>query len=89
MQAVDRAKASIVNIHGEKSVPVDENRASQPENQRRVNGMGTGVNVDPRGYIITNHHLVDNVPKINVTLSDESTYVAKLRCRSISRPTWR
>ncbi|HVU87752.1 MAG TPA: trypsin-like peptidase domain-containing protein [Pirellulales bacterium] len=76
--AVDRAKGAIVNIHGEKSVPVDDAHAGQPENLRRVNGMGTGVVVDPRGYIITNHHVVDNVPRINVTLSDESTYVAKL-----------
>ena len=76
--AVDRAKAAIVNIHGEKSVPVDETHAGQPENLRRVNGMGTGVVIDPRGYIVTNHHVVDNVPRINVTLSDESTYVAQL-----------
>ncbi|MES1213207.1 MAG: trypsin-like peptidase domain-containing protein, partial [Singulisphaera sp.] len=78
VEAVDRAKAAIVNIHGEKSVPVDEAHAGQPEHLRRVNGMGTGVIIDPRGYIVTNHHVVDNVPRINVTLSDDSTYVAKL-----------
>jgi len=78
VQAVDRAKSAIVNIHGEKSVPVDDSRAAQPENLRRVNGMGTGVVIDPRGYIITNHHVVDNVPKINVTMSDDTTYVAQL-----------
>jgi serine protease Do len=78
VQAIERAKAAIVNIHGEKTVPVDETRATQPENSRRVNGMGTGVVIDERGYIVTNHHVVDGVPKINVTLSDESTYVARL-----------
>ena len=78
VEAVQRAKAAIVNIHGEKTVPADESRTAQPENARRVNGMGTGIVIDERGYIVTNHHVVDGVPKINVTLSDESTYVAKL-----------
>ena len=76
--AVDRAKAAIVNIHGEKTVPVDDSRPGQPENLRRVNGMGTGVIIDERGYIVTNHHVVDSVPKINVTLSDDTTYVAQV-----------
>ena len=76
--AVDRAKAAIVNIHGEKMLPVDEVRPGQAENLRRVNGMGTGVIIDQRGYIVTNHHVVDGVPKINVTLSDESSYVGRL-----------
>ena len=64
-----------MNIHGEKSVPVDETKSGQPENLRRVNGMGTGVVIDERGYIVTNHHVVDGVPKIQVTLSDETTYI--------------
>jgi serine protease Do len=76
--AVDRAKAAIVNIHGEKMLPVDEVRAGQPETLRRVNGMGTGVIIDERGYIVTNHHVVDGVPKINVTLSDETSYVGRM-----------
>ena len=29
--------------------------------------MGTGVVIDERGYIITNHHVVDGVRKILVT----------------------
>jgi len=78
VEAVQRAKAAIVNIHGEKTVPVDEARPGQTENLRRVNGMGTGVIIDERGYIVTNHHVVDGVPKINVTLADETTHVAKL-----------
>ena len=78
VQAVNRARAAIVNIHGEKSVPVDETKSGQPENLRRVNGMGTGVVIDERGYIVTNHHVVDGVPKIQVTLSDETTYIARL-----------
>ncbi len=78
VEAVDRAKAAIVNIHGEKTVAADDSRHDQPENARRVNGMGTGVIIDERGYIVTNHHVVEGVPKIHVTLSDDSTYIARL-----------
>ena len=40
--------------------------------------MGTGVVIDPRGYILTNHHVVDGVRQINVTFADRRKYVAKL-----------
>src|SRR5207253_4915796 len=45
---------------------------------RKVNGMGTGVVIDERGYIITNFHVVDGVQKIEVTLADGADYVAQL-----------
>jgi len=76
--AVERARGAVVSIDGEKTVPIDETRPGHPENLRRVKGMGTGVIIDPRGYIITNHHVVDGVPKIQVTLPDDTTYTAKL-----------
>jgi serine protease Do len=78
VEAIERASSAVVSIDGEKTVPVDESRAGHPENLRRVKGMGTGVIIDPRGYIITNHHVVDGVPKIQVTLPDETSYTAKL-----------
>ena len=40
--------------------------------------MGTGVIIDPRGYIITNLHVVEDVGRIEVTLADGSTAIAKL-----------
>eukprot|EP00913_Durusdinium_trenchii_P023377 g21955.t1 len=38
--------------------------------------MGTGIVVDSRGYIVTNHHVVDRVDSLRVTLFDGSTYTA-------------
>ena len=49
-----------------------------PEAGRRVNGMGTGVVIDPRGYIITNYHVVDGVHEIMVTLADGHRFIARL-----------
>jgi serine protease Do len=75
--AVERAKPAVVNIHGEKTLAVP-GRSAQTEAGRRVNGMGTGVIIDPRGYIITNHHVVEGVRKITVTTADRETLIAQL-----------
>jgi serine protease Do len=79
VQAVERARASIVNIHGEKMVDATDARSGDAK--RRVNGMGTGMFVDERGYILTNHHVVDGVKKIMVTTAARDSYVARLISR--------
>ena len=68
-------RPAIVNIHGQKTLsPGDENyRRGESQN---VNGMGTGVIIDERGYILTNHHVVDGVKRIEVTLADKNEYIA-------------
>src|SRR5262249_37788488 len=49
------------------------------ENQRpRISGMGTGVILDPRGFVLTNQHVVDKVQGIEVHLNDGTTYPARL-----------
>jgi serine protease Do len=80
VKAVQTARPSIVNIHGEKLVAPDFTPGAAPgtDNRRRVNGMGTGVVIDERGYIITNHHVVDGVRRILVTTAEEETHVAQL-----------
>jgi serine protease Do len=40
--------------------------------------LGSGVIIDPTGYIVTNEHVISVASKIIVTLSDGSTYEAKL-----------
>ncbi|OQA23854.1 MAG: Periplasmic pH-dependent serine endoprotease DegQ precursor [Verrucomicrobia bacterium ADurb.Bin345] len=40
------------------------------------NSLGSGVIVDPRGYILTNFHVIERASKIRVTLSDERGYDA-------------
>jgi serine protease Do len=43
--------------------------------------MGTGIVLDPRGYIITNCHVVDDVQVIRARTSDGSTYPARVVAR--------
>src|SRR3989441_2279888 len=39
---------------------------------------GSGVTVDPRGYILTNNHVIENAQDITVRLSDGRKFTAKL-----------
>ena len=75
VRAVEGARGSVVNITGQKLVPRDDQFTSE---KKRVNGMGTGIVVDPRGYILTNYHVVEGVRRIRVTLANNQAYIARL-----------
>ncbi len=78
--AVEKAQPSVVSITSEKKAASTSRWPFTPEeNQRpRVSGMGTGVILDGRGYILTNHHVVDKVQGIEVHLVDGTSYPARL-----------
>lgn len=42
-----------------------------------VEGAGSGFIIDPRGYILTNYHVVEGAQSIEVVLGDQSRYAAK------------
>jgi serine protease Do/serine protease DegQ len=47
--------------------------------ERQFQSAGSGVIVDARnGYIITNHHVVENASEITITLLDNRTFSAKV-----------
>ncbi|MFO0260483.1 MAG: serine protease, partial [Planctomycetota bacterium] len=65
VNAVERCRGAVVNLRGRKTVSQDggvETAAvvALEEEARQVNGMGTGVVIDPRGYILTNYHVVQD-----------------------------
>ncbi len=52
-----------------------------PQSQQRRDGTGSGVIVDPNGYIITNNHVVDGADRLRVHLTGDpigTDYEAKL-----------
>ncbi len=75
VRAVKRARASVVNIHSEKT-NYDSDSVFSTGKGRKVNGMGTGIIIDSRGYIVTNHHVVNGVDALRVTLDDGSIFSA-------------
>jgi serine protease Do len=83
VKAVRGAAGAVVNIRGEKTIAASaaSTQSGQPDPARRVNGMGTGVVIDERGYVVTNHHVVDGVREIQVTLDDGRHRTARLLAR--------
>ncbi len=60
--------------------PFDEffERYFRDQPQRRRRSLGSGVIVDPRGYIITNNHVIENAEEIEVQFSDERRFPAEV-----------
>lgn len=82
VRAVRAARPAVVNIQGQKVVaPTVQTTSAATEAPRQVNGMGTGVVIDERGYILTNYHVVADVRRIQVTLYDHREFTAELVAR--------
>lgn len=66
VSAVKRAAPSVVNIHSEKL------------RGGKISGMGSGIIIDERGYIVTNQHVIADVDTLRVTLMNGATFQAKV-----------
>jgi serine protease Do len=77
---VERVKGAVVDIHSERTVTAgaDDPFRASPMQPQRVNGMGTGIVLDPRGYVVTNYHVVDDVQSLRVHLADGSRCPARV-----------
>lgn len=85
VQLVERARGAVVNIHSERTVKLNDQPLdvfALAPSQNRVNGMGTGIIIDPRGYIVTNHHVVEDVSVLRIRLADGTTTNATVFARS-------
>lgn len=69
--AVRRAVSAVVNVY---------NRAvnSTSRNKLEIRGLGSGVIMDQRGYIITNKHVISDADQIIVALQDGRVFEALL-----------
>ncbi len=60
--------------------PPDE---SLPSHRFRRRSLGSGVIIDPQGYIVTNNHVIEHADKIWVRLSDDEEFEAELIGRDV------
>lgn len=51
---------------------------SRPHREERVAGLGSGVIVDPNGYVVTNSHVIADAREIRVILKDRREFPAKV-----------
>jgi serine protease Do len=77
VRAVERARYGTVNIHSEKRARQSDSLFSSSKDNK-INGMGTGLVIDERGYVVTNHHVVKGVDSLRVTLADGASYAARI-----------
>jgi serine protease Do/serine protease DegQ len=87
---IERAAPAVVNIsvnsHVENPLGQDQEEFfkrffefEMPDQEREVEAAGSGVIVDAKsGYILTNHHVVENADKITVTLLDNRSLSARV-----------
>src|SRR3989442_11072803 len=88
--AVQRAAPSVVNIFTSQEIrsprhpllndPIFRRFFGDqlPDEAQKASSLGSGVIVSTKGYVLTNHHVVEGADEIEVTLADGKKLLAKL-----------
>ena len=53
-------------------------RRGEPPQRRRESSLGSGFIIDPSGFIVTNHHVIEGADEITVLLHDGSSLEAEV-----------
>lgn len=90
-EAVDRAAPAVVTISTQRVMerqphPLADHplyrhlfrNSDQPQQERMQSALGSGVIVDPRGYLLTNEHVIKDAQEILVMLYDGREIQAEL-----------
>jgi serine protease Do len=93
-EVAKRVGPAVVNINTEEVVRLSSRSGSGRNNQQMPdffrqflpdqpqeftqNSLGSGIIVDPKGYIITNNHVVSSASKIKVNVKDGKEYKARV-----------
>jgi len=72
VEAVEKISKSVVNIASEKMMHDQLFRVFP------MQGIGSGVIINDGGYVLTNYHVIDDVEKLRVTLSDGRVFDGKV-----------
>ncbi|MCP5116622.1 MAG: trypsin-like serine protease, partial [bacterium] len=81
---VERAAPAVVSVTTSSVVKLSDDRQGSPfffglpgqPPERRRRGAGSGVIISAEGYILTNHHVIEQAQEIDVTLSDKRVFAA-------------
>ena len=72
VRAVDNVSKSVVNIASVRMLQDQLFRVFP------VEGVGSGVVIDEKGYILTNNHVIDDAERLKVTLTDGRVFRGKV-----------
>lgn len=66
---VSRVAPAVVEVHVESFGPVEDSQGERTAVVERQSKLGSGVIIDPGGFIVTNAHVVSNARTVNVVLT--------------------
>src|SRR2546422_10919993 len=72
VDAVDKMSKSVVNIASVRMVQDQLFRVFP------IEGVGSGIIIDSKGFILTNNHVVDKANNLRVTLKDGNIFNGKV-----------
>lgn len=92
VEIAQRVEPAVVNIDTTQVAEVaesdNEDRASRPQNPlydmlrrpqaRPTHGVGSGFIIDPKGYILTNYHVIEGANRITIGLPSGERFRAKV-----------
>jgi serine protease Do len=84
---VRRVSPSVVEVKASGVGPVDDSRGNAGARIARWRSIGSGVIVDPDGYIVTNAHVVSGAQRIEVVLTSASEEGSPLRSLNVRSRT--
>jgi serine protease DegS len=72
--AVKKAAPAVVNIYSQQYVDSSVN----PKQQLQPTGLGSGIILDAKGYIVTNYHVISKADQILIALQDGRLFTANI-----------
>ncbi len=78
LRLFERLQDVIVQVSSRVKPWVVHIEAVQKRGDQKFKALGSGLIINPSGYILTNHHLVDEAKLVTVTLSDGNKLEAKV-----------
>jgi Do/DeqQ family serine protease len=91
---VKKVAPAVVNVYGAKVEKVPRNPllddpffrrffggGDGPAPDRVQRSLGSGVIIDPMGLVITNHHVIENMTEVKVSLADKREFEAEIVLR--------
>lgn len=73
-ESIAKCRSAIVNLKTLRVIPARFDNVDSG----RVKGLGTGVLIDPRGYLVTNYHVVEEVDEIEARTADGLRFPAAI-----------
>ena len=77
-QIAENVKPTVVSIRVERKKGAAQQNPQSPHPNMPQFSSGSGVIIDPAGYILTNNHVISNARRLRVRLSGESAYWGKV-----------